>query len=223
MSGSLRYFFSLRTTMSGSLDFNLSTRSRTPVDLSTDLQGWRLERLTQLQLLSAKVAESSRRIFLISASVGAFSLGGGGCAMNESLNESLDEYRLKRRFSFVDFFFFLPRCLREGSFGKESKRPPSSEDRSESLDEEEELPLLLLLLLLLLLDDEEDELEEEDEEEELEEEELDEEDEELLHVLLSESLPSLSVSMRPRSEAFLRWRFSHLGASPPSIPSIFTG
>jgi len=121
--------------------------------------------------------------------------------MNEPLNESFDEYRLKRRFSFVDFF--LPRCLRVGSFSEKCKRPPSLEDRSESLDEEEELPLLLLLL-----DDEE--LEEEDEEDELEEEdeELDEEEEELLlellHMLLSESLPSLSSSMVPRSKGFLR-------------------
>lgn len=79
-SGSFMYFFILSTTMSESLDLSLSSRSRTPAELSTDLDGCRLDRRTQLQLHSPNVAESSRNIFRISASVGALSLGGGGGA-----------------------------------------------------------------------------------------------------------------------------------------------
>lgn len=197
MSGSLRYFFNLRTTMSESLDCSLSRRSRTPADLRRDLHGCRLERLTQLlQWLPPKVAESSRRIFLISASVGAFSFGGGGFATKESV----EDLRLYRCFFFLTGFFLCPRCLRAGRFCEKSLRLSSSEDRPESDDRSESLEEELL---------DDDEL---DEDEELEDDEL-EEDELLLllelvllvHVLLSESLLSYSSSISLRSKTCSRW------------------
>lgn len=197
MSGSLRYFFILRTTMSESLHFSLSRRSRTPAELRTDFEGWRLDRRTQLQLLSPKVAESSSNIFLISASVGAVTFGGGGWATKE-ISEDL---RLYRRF-FLTAFLLLLRCLRVGG-SCNGAWLSSSEETSESLEEEEEL--------LLLDDDDELDAEEEtddelDDDEETDEE-LDVEDEMLLPepllsvVLLSQSLLSLSESSSLRSKS----------------------